>query len=167
MSHFDEIQVDSQVGVQEPFREPRDLAREYSVMEEDSLEENTYLAYNISMGNSLDRKLYIAIDVLDYVLCSAPGAPIKQALIDKGIGKDVYSTVENDIYQPYFSITAKEAEGAQKEEFVSTIEQVLKDAVAKGLDRRAIAAAINHFEFKYREADFGSFPKGQIGRAHV
>jgi len=160
LSHFDEIQVDSQVGVQEPFREPRDLAREYSVMEEDSLEENTYLAYNISMGNSLDRKLYIAIDVLDYVLCSAPGAPIKQALIDKGIGKDVYSTVENDIYQPYFSITAKEAEGAQKEEFVSTIEQVLKDAVAKGLDRRAIAAAINHFEFKYREADFGSFPKG-------
>ncbi|NBJ91561.1 insulinase family protein [Parablautia muri] len=160
LSHFEELKVDSQIGVQRPFAVPKELVKEYSIMEDDSVLENTYLTYNVSMGTSLDKKLYIAMDVLDYVLCSAPGAPVKQALIDKGIGKDVYSTMENGIYQPYFSVIAKNAEGGQKEEFVTTIQEVLTKAVAEGLDKKALAAAINYFEFRYREADFGSYPKG-------
>ncbi|WP_286080353.1 insulinase family protein [Parablautia intestinalis] len=160
LSAFDAIKVNSLVGVQTPFAAPKELVKEYSVMEDDSISENTYLTYNVSMGTSLDKKLYIAMDVLDYVLCSAPGALVKQALIDKGIGRDVYSTLENGIYQPYFSVIAKNANSSQKEEFVATIHEVLKKAVSEGLDKKALAAAINYFEFRYREADFGSYPKG-------
>ncbi len=160
LSAFDAIKVNSLVGVQTPFAAPKELVKEYSVMEDDSISENTYLTYNVSMGTSLDKKLYIAMDVLDYVLCSAPGALVKQALIDKGIGRDVYSTLENGIYQPYFSVIAKNANSSQKEEFVTTIHEVLKKAVSEGLDKKALAAAINYFEFRYREADFGSYPKG-------
>ncbi len=160
LSSFDALKVDSQIGMQKAFSAPRELVKEYPVMEDDSVLENTYLTYNVSMGTSLDKKLYIAMDVLDYVLCSAPGAPIKQALIDKGIGKDVYSSLENGIYQPYFSIIAKNAESNQKEEFVATIHEVLKNVVSEGLDEKALAAAINYFEFRYREADFGSYPRG-------
>lgn len=160
LSAFDALKVNSLVGVQTPFAAPKELVKEYSVMEDDSISENTYLTYNVSMGTSLDKKLYIAMDVLDYVLCSAPGALVKQALIDKGIGRDVYSTLENGIYQPYFSVIAKNANSSQKEEFVATIHEVLKKAVSEGLDKKALAAAINYFEFRYREADFGSYPKG-------
>lgn len=160
LSAFDKIQVDSAIGTQKAFDAPKMLTKEYSIMEDEELTENTYLTYNISMGTSLDKMLYAAMDVLDYVLCSAPGAPVKQALIDKGIGKDVYSTLENGIYQPYFSIVAKNAEGSQREEFISVIEEVLADAAKNGLDKKALSAAINYFEFKYREADFGSYPRG-------
>lgn len=160
LSAFDMLEVDSAVGKQSAFDAPKELVKEYSIMEDESLSENTYLTYNVSMGTSLDKKLYVAMDVLDYVLCSAPGAPVKQALIDKGIGKDVYSTLENGIYQPYFSVVAKNADEDQKEEFVSVIEEVLSRAVKEGLDQKALAAAINYFEFKYREADFGSYPRG-------
>ena len=160
LSRFDALTVDSQIGQQTPFAAPKELVREYPIMEDDEIRDNTYLTYNISMGNSLDPRLYIAMDVLDYVLCSAPGAPVKQTLIDKGIGKDVYSTMENGIYQPYFSVIAKNANEEQKEEFVATIEQVLEESVQKGLDKKALLAALNYFEFKYREADFGSYPKG-------
>ncbi len=160
LSAFDMLHVDSQIGMQKTFDEPRELVKEYSIMEDDSLSENTYLTYNVSMGSSLDKMLYVAMDVLDYVLCSAPGAPVKQALIDKGIGKDVYSTLENGIYQPYFSIVAKNADEEQKAEFVSVIEDVLLKSVKEGLNQKALAAAINYFEFKYREADFGSYPRG-------
>ncbi len=146
LSAFDKIKVDSAVGIQKPFDAPKMLVKEYSIMEDEELKENTYLTYNISMGTSLDKILYAAMDVLDYVLCSAPGAPVKQALIDKGIGKDVYSSLENGIYQPYFSIVAKNARESQREEFISVIEQVLADVVKKGLDKKALAAAINYFE---------------------
>lgn len=160
LSVFEELKIDSSVGYEEAFKEVKELTKEYSVMEDEPVKENTYLTYNVSMGSSLDKELYVAMDVLDYVLCSAPGAPIKQALIDKGIGKDVYSTIENGIYQPYFSVTAKNAEEDQKEAFVATIEEELKKAVSQGLNKKSLTAAINYFEFKYREADFGSFPRG-------
>lgn len=160
LSAFEALKVDSAVRRQPAFEGKREIVREYPVMEEDSLSENTYLTYNVSMGSSLDKKLYAAMDVLDYVLCSAPGAPVKQALIDKGIGKDVYSTLENGIYQPYFCIIAKNADEGQKEDFVSVIEEVLLKAVKEGLSQKALAAAVNYFEFRYREADYGSYPRG-------
>ena len=160
LSSFEYLKVDSEIILQKPFEAPREIQKEYPIMEDDSTKENTYLTYNVSTGTSLDRKLYIAMDVLDYVLCSSPGAPIKQTLIDKGIGKDVYSSMENGIFQPYFSVIAKNADESQKEEFIQTIEEVLKKLVKEGLDQKALAAALNNFEFKYREADFGSYPRG-------
>ncbi len=160
LADFEALNVDSEVGLQKPFEAPRELVKQYPVMEEDPVEENAYLAYNVSMGNSLDKKLYVAMEVLDYVLCSAPGAPVKQALIDRGIGKDVYSSMENGIYQPYFSVVAKNAGETRKDEFVAVIEEVLSKAAKEGLDRKALTAAINYFEFKYREADYGPYPKG-------
>lgn len=160
LSSFEYLKVDSEIILQKPFEAPREIQKKYPIMEDDSTKENTYLTYNVSTGTSLDRKLYIAMDVLDYVLCSSPGAPIKQTLIDKGIGKDVYSSMENGIFQPYFSVIAKNADESQKEEFIQTIEEVLKKLVKEGLDQKALAAALNNFEFKYREADFGSYPRG-------
>ena len=162
LSGYEERKVDSEIGLQKPFEKTNELIREYSVMEDEPVFENTYLTYNVSMGTSLDRKLYVAMDILDYVLCQVPGAPVKQALLDRGIGKDVYSSMENGIYQPYFSVIAKSAEEAQKEAFVETIEEVLTKLVTDGLNQKALAAAINYYEFKYREADFGSYPKGLI-----
>lgn len=160
LKDFEPLSIDSKIRKQEAFEAPRELEKEYSVMEDESVRENTYLTYNVSMGTSLDKKLYAAMDILDYVLCSAPGAPVKQALIDAGIGKDVYSTLENGIYQPYFSIVAKNADGEQKEEFVRIIEEELKKLSGEGMDKKALKAAVNYFEFKYREGDFGSYPKG-------
>ena len=162
LGSFGSLQVDSEVGNQEAFKAPRNIRKQYSVMEEETAEGNYYLTYNVSMGSSLDRELYAAMDILDYVLCSAPGAAVKQALIDKGIGKDVYTTLENGIGQPYFSIIAKNADEDQLKEFVETIEETLKEQVRKGLNKKALLAAINYFEFKYREADYGSYPRGLI-----
>ena len=159
-SSFEELKVDSAIAKEVAFEAPKEIVKEYPIMEDEPVSKNTYLTYNVSIGNCLDQKLYVALQVLDYVLCSAPGAPIKQALLDHGIGLDVYSTLENGILQPYFSVIAKNAECGQKEEFVQVIEQVLSDLVRNGLNRKSLEAAINYFEFRYREADFGSYPRG-------
>ncbi len=160
LSKFDVLEIDSEIKTQQAFKEVKDICIEYPISEAESEEGNAYLSYNTIVGDSLDKELYIAFQILDYAMCSAPGAPIKTALIDKGIGKDVYSVYENGICQPYFSIIAKNTDGNRKEEFISTIETVIKEQIAKGIDKKSLAAAIQYFEFKYREADFGSYPKG-------
>ena len=160
LSSYETLEVDSAIPLQKPFDKKRCVKREYSVMEGDIAENETYLTYNIAMGSSLDRELYIAMDVLVHVLCSDPGSPVKQALVDAGIGDEVYSYSETGIAQPYFSITAKNASSAQQEQFVSIIEEELQKIVKHGIDRKALLATLNEFEFRYREADFGSYPRG-------
>ena len=72
------------------------------------------------IDNVLDRELYIAFQILEYTLLSASGAVLKQALLDRGIGKDVLSTYENGIYQPFFSIIVKNSEPEKEEEETKT-----------------------------------------------
>lgn len=160
LSHFDKITVPSEISMQSSFDSVREIQKEYSVLEGENTADSTYLAYSISTGTSLDPQLYIALQVLEYVLCAAPGAPIKQALLDQGIGRDVYSILENGILQPYFSVVAKDTEAEKKEAFAATIEKVLRSVAETGIDKKALAAGINYYEFRYREADFGSYPKG-------
>ena len=145
---------------QKPFAKTREVVREYSVSAEEGTEDKTYLSYNKSVGDTMDKKLYLAMQVLEYVLLSMPGAPLKQALLDAGIGRDIMSSYDNGVKQPIFSIIAKEANEDQKEAFVEVIEQTLGKLLEKGLDEKALRAGINYFEFRYREADFGSYPAG-------
>ena len=160
LSAFDALAVDSRILEQAPFSQVKDLEEEYPVAENEEEEDNTYLSFNMVVGNAMDSMLGVAFDVLDYALLSAPGAPLKKALLDAQIGKDIYGSYDDGVLQPFFSIVAKGAKTSQKEEFVSTIRKCLQDIVKNGVDKKAILAGINYMEFRYREADFGSYPKG-------
>ncbi|MEJ8787951.1 insulinase family protein [Dorea sp. ICN-14282] len=160
LSDYEEIQVDSKIKYQDPFTEVVEKEIAYSIASDESESENTYLSYNKVIGTSLDRELYLAFQILDYALLSAPGAPLKKALTDAGIGKDIMGSYDNGIYQPIFSVIAKNAEKSQKDIFVETVEDVLRTLVTDGIDKKALEAGINYHEFRYREADFGNYPKG-------
>ncbi len=160
LSAFDALAIDSVVREQPAFAAQRKVEREYPISEEEDEEENTYLSVNFSVGNTLDKELYIAFQILDYALCSAPGAPLKKALVEAGIGKDIYSIYDNGIRQPYFSVIAKDTSPDKEEQFLALTEEILTRIAEQGFDKKALLAGINYYEFKYREADFGSYPKG-------
>lgn len=160
LSKYDKKDIHSAIRYQEPFTQMKELTIPYSIASDEPEEENTYLSYNKVIGTSLDKELYLAFQILDYALLSAPGAPLKKALTEAGIGKDIMGSYDNGIYQPVFSVVAKNADSSQKEEFIKVIEDVLSDIVKHGMDKKAIEAGINYHEFRYREADFGNYPKG-------
>ena len=160
LSGFDALDTDTRVTRQAPFPEMKEIEGTYPISENESEKENTYLTYNLVLGDAKDPQTSLAMDVLDYALMSSQGAPLKQALLDAGIGKDVYGSGEDGILQPYYSIVAKGAEASQKDAFVQVIRQTLAEIAGKGIDRRAILAGLNSMEFRYREADYSSYPKG-------
>ncbi len=160
LSKYEAEEIDSALKTQEPFGEVRTVRKEYPITEDEEEKENTYLAASYVIGTSLDEKLYVGFQVLQYALLDVPGAPLMQALLDRGIGKDIDSIYENGIKQPFFSIIAKNSEEERLPEFLSTIREVLEGLVKNGLDKKALRAALNIFEFRYREADFGNYPKG-------
>lgn len=162
LSLYDYKKVNSEINKQPAFGEIKNVEAQYSITMDDSQENKTYLSYNRVVGDTLDKMLYQAFDVLDYALVSSPGAPVKQALIDAGIGDDVYGSYDAGILQPVFSFVAKNANASQADEFESIIENTLKEVVKTGINKEALLAGINSSEFKFREADFGQFPKGLL-----
>ena len=162
LSEYDRISIDSEVHPVEAFNEVKEIAGKYPISSDESEEDNTYLSYSKVIGHVLDRKLCQAFEMLDYALVSAPGAPVRQALIDAGIGQDVYATFEEGLCQPVYHIVAKNANAEDKGRFVQIIEDTLRQLVKEGVNQESIRAAINSAEFRFREADYGSYPKGLL-----
>ncbi len=162
LSSYEKIPVDSKVKAQAPFASCREVEIPYHIASGESLADNTYLSYNISVGNILDKTLYVAFEILDYALLSAPGAPLKQALLDAKIGKDILASFDCSSLQPMFSIIAKNSNKERKEEFLKVIRSALEGQVQQGIHKKSLMAGLNSYEFRYREADFGSFPKGLL-----
>ena len=160
LSKFDALEVDSAVREQPSFAACKDLVLNYPVAENEGVEDNTYLSFNMVTGKAMDNTLCLAFEVLDYALLSAPGAPLKKALLDAQVGKDIYGSFDDGILQPYFTVVAKGSNPDRKEEFVSIIREVLTNIVRDGIDKKSVEAGINYLEFRYREADFSSYPKG-------
>ena len=159
---YEDRPVDSQIERQEPFQELAQITRDYPIASSEQTENNAYLAYNVAVDTVLNKEYYVAFDILEYALLGAPGAPLKQALLDAGIGKDIISSYDNSTYQPIFSVVAKNANESDKERFLQVIRETLARMTVDGINKKALLAGINSAEFKYREADFGGFPKGLI-----
>ncbi|MGI6117151.1 MAG: insulinase family protein [Bilifractor sp.] len=162
LSKFDSSAVDSEIRFQKPFEKPVYVKEYYPILDDESTDRNTYLEESMVIGDTMDVTLNVAFTILDYVLLSSPGAPVRQALLDAHIGEEVYGSYEDGILQPYFSVVAKNADEEQQEQFLQIIRDVLADQAKNGIDKTALASGINFFEFRFREADYASYPKGLI-----
>ena len=162
LCHYEKTEPDSDIKTQKAFATPVELTKNYSISSGESEENNTYLSYNLVLGTTLDARLYQAFDILDYVLVGAPGAPIKKALTDAGIGSEISGGYDSSIKQPTFSIIAKNANASDKERFLAIIKETLEQLVKEGLNKKSLLAGINSAEFRYREADYGSSPRGLL-----
>ena len=160
LSHYKAEKIDSGIERQDPFTKTVDFEKTYGLSDAESTLHNTYLSYNCVIKDNLDPRLYVAFAVLQYALLESPGAPLKQALLDARIGQDIDSSYDNGILQPYFAVIAKYADVSDKDKFLRVIRKTLTDLVRNGLNRKTLLAGINSFEFRYREADFGNYPKG-------
>ena len=160
LCHYEARPVDSAIPMQPPFEEPVEEEIFYSITEEEPEDHATYLSVNTVVGTDLDPRLYLGFQILEYALVNVPGAPLKKALMDAGIGEDILGGYENSILQPYFSVVAKGAEKEQKGEFLTVVKGTLRKLADQGLDKKSLRSGINYFEFRSREADYGTAPKG-------
>lgn len=157
LSGFDTLEIDSGINEQKPFEGIKIVDEKYSAQTES---DKAYFSYNCVVGNALDNEIQVAFQVLSYALVSVPGAPLKKALTDAGIGEEISCMFDGEILQPTFSVFAREADADRKEDFMKIITETLEKIIESGIDKKSLEAAISYYEFKYREADFGRYPKG-------
>ena len=162
LSKFDRIEVDSAIDFHPAFDEMKRVAEVYPIGEDESAAEKSFLSLNLVVGDTLDTQTNLALEVLTHALFTSPAAPVRKALIDSGLGKDVDAGLEDDLRQPTFTITMTGSEIDRVEKFYKLLTDELQKLVDGGIDKTLLQASINLMEFKLREADFGLAPKGLI-----
>lgn len=162
LCEFDKITVDSEIKLVEGMKECVSKSIPYAISSEESTDRKSYLSYNVVINHSSDHSETLGLEILEYLLLEAPGAPLKEALLELNIAEDIFGSYDSGIRQHIFSVVAKNANTEDEGIFLTTIETVLRKILKEGLSNRKIEAAINYFEFKTREADFGQHPRGVI-----
>lgn len=108
-----------------------------------------------------EQKKLIGLSVIADVLCGSNEAPLKKALLDKGLCEDVSLYSYDGVLR---ASEILEVRGAS-EESLSLIHKTAKEVfqkAAEAMDKERLAAALNQIEFRHREKDFGSYPRGLI-----
>ena len=162
LSDFDKIEVDSALKVQKPFDSMKKVVTVYPISTSEKEEEKALLSLNFSVGRVTDPEMYLAFDILEYLLLESQSSPLKKALIDSKIGKDVFGLFDGSILQPVFGIVVKNTEENKADEFKKIVYSTLEKLVSDGIDKKLIEAAINIKEFELRESDSAGYPKGLV-----
>lgn len=160
--HFDRLEVSSEIRRQAAFDGLKWITEEYPVSPDEETAEKTFLSLSWVTGDSLNAEDMMGLEILEHALLRTPAAPLRKILIDAKIGKDVDSNFENDILQPFFSIIVNNSEAERAGQFHELVMTALKKLADEGLDPVLMEASLNLLEFRLRESDFGSAPKGLI-----
>ncbi|MBR1646479.1 MAG: insulinase family protein [Selenomonadaceae bacterium] len=162
LSKFDKIVVDSEISLQPTFAEMKRVDEVYPIGDEESADAKTFLALNFMLGDVADVRTNRALAILSNALFSNSAAPVRKALIDSGLGKDVEVSLEDDLRQPTFTVVLTGSEKDRVEKFYSIVTDELQKLVENGIDKTLLQASLNSLEFNIREADFGVSPTGLI-----
>ncbi len=159
LSKYDRLEIDSSIPLHEAFKEPVKCKSVYGIGMDEDAKNKAYFSYAVVAGSMLDVLLHEALGLIDHSIISMPGAPLKKALIDAGICEDVYGGLDYT-NQNVFTVIAKNADENRAEDFVRIVEDTLRKLIKEGIQKDSLKAALNKKEFDFREADYGSYPKG-------
>ena len=163
LSHFDAIDVHTEVALQAPFTDGKVVSYPYSVGSEEPTDNRTlhsfaYVLPDVTPEHSL------AFEVLTHALLTSPAAPLKQALVKAGIGSDISGYYLDSIRQPMWTVQATGSNLDKQADLQRIVESTLQELCDKGLDKELLEASLNSIEFALRESDFGGRP---IGLAYI
>jgi Zn-dependent M16 (insulinase) family peptidase len=162
LQNFEKTQINSEIAMQSAFPQRVEKVFEYSIAPSETTEDKTFISRNFVLGKATNSEISLAFQVLEYLLLETPAAPLRNALIEAGLGKDVVGNFVKSILQPTFGIVVTGTNEQEKEKFIQVVDEELKRLVTEGIDKKLIEACINIFEFTLREANYGSRPKGLV-----
>jgi Zn-dependent M16 (insulinase) family peptidase len=162
LSQFQARKVDSTVALQPRLAEPRTIVKPYAASEPGE-SDNAMVTVNWLLPEVTNAEATLAFQILEHVLIGTPASPLHKALIDSGLGEDLAGAgLETDLRQMYFSTGLKGIERDRAEDVERLVVSVLGSLAEDGIPRDLLDASINSIEFRLREANTGSYPKGLI-----
>jgi len=162
LSEFDRIDVDSSISEQPLFETPKKVTGEFAAGEDEDISKKHMVSINWLLADrKLDLQSSLALSFLNYLLMGTPAAPLYKAMVDSGLGSRVIGGgLYDGLLQPIFGVGLKDLQAEDTSKVEELVIATLRGIVENGFQDEEVQAAINTIEFRNRELNTGSFPKG-------
>ena len=150
LSKYEKSKEKIVIPIQKPFESKKVAEKAYPVAEGSSTKNNTFLSLSFVTGLNTDQELVMALNVIRGALVNHESAPLRLALQEAKIGKDVSASV-SDIQQNVFQITVLNANPEDRDKFDEIVYNTMKKVSQEGFDKKMIEGIINRMEFNLRE----------------
>lgn len=160
LSAFDRRNVDSMVKTQALFGKRISVTAPYGIAENEDTEGKAIHALYNAFNDHMSTMDSLAFRILNYVLIDMDGAPLKQAVLDAGLGSDLSGSYGDSYKQPVWIVEVTGSEVDKQQAFADVVDSTLRSIALKGLDKDMLEAALNRTEFTARENDYQGRPKG-------
>lgn len=146
---FDRIEVDSDLPDQAFWDAPREASFAYPVSEEDSLERKTFTMLAWLVGSSADIDEVLMFDVISFALYGSAAGPLRKALIDSGLGQDIFPRggFDSTLRQSTMNFGLRGTDPEHAEAIEALILKTLHDVAEEGLDPELIEASMHQIAF--------------------
>lgn len=159
ISEFDRAETTTEIPLQKPFTEPKQVVTGYDAGEQDG--GGTMVTVNWLLPEQTNTEQVNLLSLLSYALVSTSASPLRKALIDSGLGEGLTgSGLGTSSRQTTFSVGLKGVKEDDAEKVSAFILETLGQIAEEGIDKETINAALNTIEFNLRERNFGRFPRG-------
>ena len=155
LKDYDRAEVRAEIPIQKATSNKATV--QYEVAEDNK--EKYILVDGWVIGRFDERERQLAFSVLSEVLAGSNEAPLKKALLEKGLCEDVEMGAES-VQQTAAMLTIRNTSKEKAAECRRIVRETLERLVREGLDRKRIEAVLNKCEFLVREKDSGSYPRG-------
>ena len=150
-----------QRGAGEPNRlepcEPR--MPEFTQVEVQTTPDNGYVGVAYVFATAHERERVMAADILIDALIGSNEAPLKRAVLDADLGRDVSGFLYDGLLQPMLIFELKGAKPGVAQKFQELVENTCAKLVEQGLGHDNLEASLAQAEFNLREGDWG-YPDG-------
>jgi Zn-dependent M16 (insulinase) family peptidase len=164
LSEFEPARIDAPVALQPHFPAPRKLARTFPAGDA-SAKAQMAVAWMLEEVGDVERDLALAM--LNHVLSGTPASPLRKALMDSGLCEDASGGFDDGLRQSVMTVGLRGIDAANRDKIEALILDTLAHLAKDGIDRQAVEASLNTFEFSLRERNTGSFPRGLALMLHA
>ncbi len=155
---YDRSDADHKIALQAPIA-PTTRTAEYEIAPEEPAENRAHVAVGKVLADWRERGKQVALRAVGEVLAGSNDAPLKRALLDTGLCRDVSLDLEDGVMQPFGILSILNTDEAHVGTLLDVVRTTAEDLIEKGLNREDLAAALNRLEFRERDA---KEPRGLI-----
>ena len=161
LQDFDRLDVKTEIPLQEHFDEPIHVVKPFEASEDGG--NKAMMTVNWLFPEPLDPFVQLSTYLMSHILMGTAASPLRKALIDSGLGEDtIGGGLESQARQMYFSTGLKGIAMENVTKVEDLIFDTLQSLVENGIEPEMIEASLNTIEFRLRENNTGSFPRGLV-----
>ena len=144
----------------EVITEPLEL--EYAIDENEEKRDKTRLTLGYLTSDISDSVRSNAFNILFDTIADTNASRLKKRILDTGLCTSVAVYPTAGLLRQTLTVEFKNVKDGCEEKIVSVFDEALREIIAEGITKEELAASIDLSEFRAREGDYGSYPKGII-----